>query len=129
MSINNDDSTDDVREAEVVLDSGKTKLRGDVIKDAAGNLLLKLTGKQIDGSKELPGVPANNRDTATVWAQITDKDGVSHRLLEQGESLLAWVRFKQADGSFTTKKTVLFSLGAVAAITITRQVVRHYKPR
>lgn len=129
MSIDNDNSTDDVREAEVVLDSGKTRLRGDVIKDAAGNLLLKLTGKQIDRLKELPGVPSKNRDTATVWAQITDKDGVSHRLLEQGESLLAWVRYKQADGSFTTKRTALFSLGAIAAITITRQVVRHYRPR
>ena len=129
MSINNDVSTDDARQAEVVLDSGKMKLRGDVFQDAAGNLLLKLTGKQIDRSKELPGVPAKNRDTATIWAQITDRDGVSHRLLEQGESLLAWMRYKQADGSFTTKRAVLFSLGTVAAITITHRVVRHYRPR
>lgn len=129
MSINNDDSTDDAREAEIVLDSGETKLRGDVFKDAAGNLLLKLIGKQIDSSKELPGVPPKNRDSATVWVQITDKDDASHRLLQRGQSLLAWVRFKQNDGSFITKKTVLFSLGTVAAVTITRQVIRHYKSR
>lgn len=126
MSVSNDEPIDDAREVEVTMQPDMTKATGDVVKDARGGLLAKLTGKQIADRPELLDVLSEGEQPVTVWVQITDK--VSNQLLQEGQSLLAWVRVKGKDGKFVTK-TALFSLGAVAAITITRRAIHHYKSR
>jgi hypothetical protein len=115
------------REAEITFDSDKAKAKGEVFQHDEGDLFVKLTADQIAGRPELKGVISKGEEVVTVWVKVTD--AVSKRLLQEGESLVAWVRVKQkADGKFVTK-TALFSLGAVAAVTITRRVIQHYKPR
>lgn len=125
MSTDNSESTDGVREVEVVTRSN-IKARGEVFKDLAGNAFVKLGGKQFAARPELERAVSAGEEPVTVWVQVTDK--VSKQLLHEGQSLLAWVRVKQSDGKFVTK-TALFSLGAVAAITITRRAIHHYKSR
>lgn len=125
MSIDDDQSVDDVREAEVVLDS-KMKLKGDVIRNAAGDLIVKLTGRQIKDLEAITGPLSKEGEPVAILAHITDS--ASSQLLEQGQTLFAWVRVKRSDKSFVTR-TALFSLGAVAAVTITRRAIRHYQSR
>lgn len=125
MTSNDENIIDDAREAEVVLD-GKMKLKGDVIRSATGDLILKLTGKQITELQKLTGPLSKDGEPVAILARITDN--ASRQLLEQGQTLFAWVRVKQSDKSFVTK-TALFSLGAVAAVTITRRAIRHYQSR
>jgi hypothetical protein len=122
MSINQDEP----REAEITFGSDKVQAKGDVFKDDEGNFFVKLTGRQLAKLPELKRVIPSSEEVVTVWVEVTDK--VSKRLLQEGESLRGWVRVKRADGKFVTK-TALLGLGAVAAITITRRVIQHYKPR
>lgn len=123
MSSDDNRSIDDAREAEVNLE-GKLKLKGEVIKGVAGDLILKLTGRQITDLQELKGSLTDEGEPVAVLMQISDK--ASKQLLQQGQTLFAWVRVKRSDQSFVTR-TALISLGAVAAVTITRQAIRHYK--
>lgn len=125
MTSDNDESIDDAREAEVDLE-GKLKLKGEVMKNATGDLILKLTGRQIADLQKLKGSLTEEGEPVAVLMQISDK--ASKQLLRQGQTLFAWVRVKRSDQSFVTR-TALFSLGAVAAVTITRQAIRHYKSR
>lgn len=126
MSVGNDEPIDDAREVEVTMHKDETKVQGEVFRHGDGGLFAKLNVGPLADRPELLERLSENEQPVAVWVQITDK--VSKQLLQEGESLLAWVRVKGSDGKFVTK-TALFSLGAVAAITITRRAIHHYKSR
>lgn len=129
------ESAGEPREVEVTM-LDETKIKGDIIDDGEGGLAIKLPGDRLTHRPEIFETSSDVMQPVTpvaVFVQITDKvrkqlsqEGES--LLEEGESLLAWVRVKGGDKKFVTK-TTLFSLGAIAAITITRRAIRHYKSR
>jgi hypothetical protein len=125
MSISSSEPDDDIREVELTTKSN-LRLKGETFRDRAGDLFVKLSGGQFAGRKELQDALSADEELTTVWVRVTDK--VSKQLLEEGQSLSAWMRVKKADGRFL-RKTALISLGAVAAITITRRVIQQHKSR
>jgi hypothetical protein len=132
MSNDKEQSIDDAREIAIELYPDRTKVTGQVIRNTDGELIVKFSAEQFDDRSELSKVLAESEHPVTpvtIWANLTDTtDKVSKHLLQDGQSLLAWVRVKEEDGHFVTK-TALFSLGVVAAATIVTRAVKHYKPR
>jgi hypothetical protein len=116
---------DEPREVEIVFGEDSKRVRGEVFKDALGDWFAKLSGSQLADRDELKNVLTEGEEPVTVWVRVTD--GLSRRFITEGQALSAWVRVKRSDGKFVTK-TALFSLGAIAAITITR-AIRQHRPR
>ncbi|HEV7951867.1 MAG TPA: hypothetical protein VGO98_00625 [Candidatus Saccharimonadales bacterium] len=126
MSLSDDSEASSAREVEITFVSDKTKAKGEIIQVGDGELVVKIPSSQVADRDEILSELSDGEEPVAVWAQITDR--VSGQLLREGQSLLAWVRVKQRDGRFVTK-TALFSLGAVAAVTVTRRAIQHYKSR
>ncbi|MDB5168425.1 MAG: hypothetical protein JWO55_683 [Candidatus Saccharibacteria bacterium] len=126
MYLSDESEASNAREIEITFDSDKTKAKGEIIQVGDGEPVIKIPGSQIASRDEILNELSEGEEPVAVWVKITDK--LSGQLLREGQSLLAWVRVKQRDGRFVTK-TALFSLGAVAAVTVTRRAIRHYKSR
>jgi hypothetical protein len=136
MSIDDEDFAGDPHEIEFTMSkSGKT-VRGTVIKNDNGELDIRIPVSQFGDQSELEGILSEGEvEIVAVWTKIADR--VIKHPLEEGAQLLAWVRVKMSDGKFAIKtdgskriaKTAIFSLGAIAAVSITRRAVQHYKSR
>jgi hypothetical protein len=136
MSVSDENFVGDPREVEFTMSESGKVVKGAVINNDEGELDVQIPVAQFGDQSELKDILSEDEaEVVAVWTRIADK--VTKQLPEEGMSLLAWVRVKKKDGTFSIKKdegmfvakTAMFSLGAIAAIEITRRVVHHYKSR